>query len=641
MKFRCTCLAFNLLFASHLFAADSVVNGLSPAEERGGWSLLFDGKSTAGWRNYQADKVSDGWVVKDGTIEWVRKGAGDIITEKQYEHFELSLEYRISKGGNSGLMFHVTEEEKRPWQTGPEIQIQDNVDGHDPQKAGWLYQLYKPLKPNWAKNLEKSVGLDLPEVDDATKPVGEWNQLYLRLSPQQCEVAMNGVSYFKFKKGNADWDKRVAASKFAKFEKFGKATKGHICLQDHGNVVAFRNIKIRELPADGKVPDPVDGALPLKAVEAFPKLNWEGFEGVDERGRQVQLRPMIMRGAGDGTNRFFSATQGGVIYVMKNDAATTEAKIFMDIHERVSHWKKGNEEGLLGFDFHPNFKDNGQFFVYYTASEGKKRSVISRFTVSDDPNRCNPDSEEIVMEIPQPFPNHNGGSMAFGPDGFLYIGLGDGGGRNDPFRHGQNLGTLMGSILRIDVDSKEDGKGYGVPKDNPFVDREGARPEIYAYGLRNVWRLSFDRETGALWAADVGQDFWEEINIIEKGGNYGWSSREASFPFSNQPVTASEAPQGPVWEYDHRVGKSITGGFVYRGSKLPELKGWYVYADFVSGKIWALQYDDASGKVVKNMSIGSTGFPVLAFGEDDAGELYYAVETSNGGRGIYSFAKAD
>lgn len=639
MKLRYT---FLLLFvaASTAVAADSSANSLSPAEARGGWELLFDGKTTDGWRNYKADEVSDGWVVEDGVIGWTRKGAGDIITEKQYEYFELSLEYKISKGGNSGLMFHVTEEEQRPWQTGPEIQIQDNVDGHDPQKAGWLYQLYKPAKPNWAKNVEKQAGLDLPEVDDATKPAGEWNQLYLRIAPNQCEVAMNGVSYFKFKKGSDDWDKRVAASKFAKFDKFGKASKGHICLQDHGNVVAFRNIKIRELGEDGSVPDPNDGQMPLKAVKAFPNLEWEGFEGVDERGRLRNLRPMIMRGAADGTNRFFAATQRGIIYVFENDPAATQAKIFMDIHDKVSDWKKGNEEGLLGFDFHPNFKENRQFLLYYTAADGEKRSVVSRFTVAADGTKCDPATEDVVMEIPQPFANHNGGSMAFGPDGLLYIGLGDGGGRNDPFAHGQNLETLMGSILRIDVDNKDDGKGYAVPKDNPFVDREGAQPEIYAYGLRNVWRLGFDRGTGKLWAADVGQDFWEEINIIEKGGNYGWSVREASYVFSGKPVTAQEPPQAPIWEYDHQIGKSITGGFVYRGQKFPELQGWYVYADFVSGKIWALKYDEAKGKVVKNMSIASTGFPVLAFGEDDAGELYYSIESVDG-KGIYTFAEVD
>lgn len=620
-------------------SADIPLNGLTPAEARGGWKLLFDGETTKGWRNYQAKEVSDGWVVKDGLLEWTRKKAGDIITTEQFENFELSLEYRISKGGNSGLMFHVTEEEKRPWQTGPEIQIQDNVDGHDPQKAGWLYQLYKPVKPAWAKRFEEQAGIKTADIDDATRPAGEWNHLYLRISPQQCEVAMNGVSYFKFKKGNDDWNKKVAASKFAKYANFGKATKGHICLQDHGNPVAFRNIKIRELTEDGSVADPVDGKLPLKGKLAFPNLKWEGFEGVDERGRIRNIRPMILTGAGDGSNRMFAATQRGAIYVFPNDPEAKEAKIFMDIRNQVHDWKKDNEEGLLGFAFHPNFKQNRQFYLYYSSEKELRTSIVSRFQVSaDNPNVADPDSEEIVMKIPQPFSNHNGGSIAFGPDGYLYIGLGDGGGRNDPLGHGQNLSTLMGSILRIDVNGRDSGKNYAVPKDNPFVDRDGAKPEIYAYGLRNVWRLAFDRKTGDLWAADVGQDFWEEINIVQPGENYGWSVREASFPFSNKPVTAKDEPVAPVWEYDHQVGKSITGGFVYRGSALPELQGWYVYADFISGKIWALKYDKASGKVTKNMSIASTGFPVLAFGEDDAGELYYTLETVDG-KGVYRLAK--
>jgi glucose/arabinose dehydrogenase len=243
------------------------------------------------------------------------------------------------------------------------------------------------------------------------------------------------------------------------------------------------------------------------------------------------------------------------------------------------------------------------------------------------------------MKIPQPFSNHNGGSIAFGHDGYLYIALGDGGGRNDPLGHGQNLATLMGSLLRIDVDHQQSGKNYAVPADNPFLNREGAQPEIYAYGFRNIWRLTVDRQTGDLWAADVGQDFWEEVNLVQKGGNYGWSVREASYPFNNKPATAADPLIPPVWEYDHQLGKSITGGFVYRGAKLPELQGHYVYADFISGRIWALQYDSTTGRVISNKSIASTGFPVLAFGQDESGELYYMLETVNG-QGIYRLAAA-
>jgi glucose/arabinose dehydrogenase len=301
----------------------------------------------------------------------------------------------------------------------------------------------------------------------------------------------------------------------------------------------------------------------------------------------------------------------------------------------VQDFRKDAEEGLLGLAFHPQYRSNGYLYVCYSSSQELRTSVISRFAVSpDDPNKADPASETVIMKIPQPFSNHNGGSIAFGHDGYLYIALGDGGGRNDPLGHGQNLGTLMGSLLRIDVDHHQPGKNYAVPADNPFVSRAGAQPEIYAYGFRNIWRLTVDRQTGDLWAADVGQDFWEEVNLVQKGGNYGWSVREASYPFNNKPATAEDPLIPPVWEYDHQLGKSITGGFVYRGAKLPELQGMYVYADFISGRIWALQYDAASGRVVSNKSIASTGFPVLAFGQDESGELYYMLETVNG-QGIY------
>lgn len=621
--------------------AEAPPNSLTESEKRGGWTLLFNGTTTEGWRNYKADKISDGWAVKDGTIERVAKGAGDIVTTEQYENFELSLEYRISKGGNSGIMFHVTEDHPQPWHSGPEVQVQDNVDGRDPQKAGWLYQLYQPTKPEWATQFENQVGFKGIDMDDATRPVGEWNQVYLRISPRQCEVAVNGVSYYYFNKGDEEWNKRVAASKFAAFPQFGKATKGHICLQDHNDPVAYRNIKLRVLSKEGSVADPLDGQLPLKGVVAFPAMKWEGFEGSDEDGRITTLRPMVLTHAGDGSNRNFVATQRGTIYVFPNDATTEQATLFLNISDRVQDWRKDNEEGLLGFAMHPDYRTNGQFYVYYSSAKEPRMSIVSRFLVSaDDPNRADPASEQIVMKIPQPFSNHNGGSIAFGHDGFLYIALGDGGGRNDPLGHGQNLGTWMGSMLRIDVNHQQDGKNYAIPADNPFLKRQGAQPEIFAYGFRNIWRMSVDRKTGALWAADVGQDFWEEVNIVKSGGNYGWSIREASYPFNNKNVKPADDPIDPVWEYDHQLGKSITGGFVYRGSRLPELQGMYVYADFISGRIWALSYDESLGKVTKNMGIATTGFPVLAFGEDEAGELYYMLETIDG-KGVYRFDRTE
>ncbi len=210
------------------WGAEPVPNTLSDAEKAEGWKLLFDGKTTASWRNYKKDTIGEGWKVVDGALVRAENGAGDIITKDQYGAFELSLEYNISPGGNSGLMFHVTEEGSAPWHSGPEIQIQDNKDGRDPQKAGWLYQLYS-------------------SETDATRPAGQWNQLRIVISPTRCEQFMNGVKYCEYVKGSKDWDERVAKSKFARMPAFGKATRGHICLQDHGNLVSFRNVKIRSL----------------------------------------------------------------------------------------------------------------------------------------------------------------------------------------------------------------------------------------------------------------------------------------------------------------------------------------------------------------------------------------------------------
>jgi hypothetical protein len=230
LKWTCVMAIAAATFASsaNVEAQQSKLNKLSKEERKAGWKLLFNGKKLNKWRNYKKKSVSDGWEVKDGAFVRAGKGAGDIITKNQYDSFELQLEYRISKGGNSGLMFHVTEEESTPWRTGPEIQIQDNVDGHDPQLSGWLYQLYKSER-------------------DATKPAGQWNHLRILITPDKCEHYMNGVKYCEYVKGSEDWDKRVEKSKFSAFSKFGKATKGHICLQDHGNEVAFRNVKIREV----------------------------------------------------------------------------------------------------------------------------------------------------------------------------------------------------------------------------------------------------------------------------------------------------------------------------------------------------------------------------------------------------------
>ena len=612
--------------------ADESINQLTESEKRSGWELLFDGTSLEGFKGYQQDTPGAGWQVIDGAI--VRtEAAGDLLTKEMYDSFEIQLEYRISKAGNSGLMFHVTEDGKRPWYSGPEVQIIDNDAGKDGQKAGWLYQLYEPHEKKWVMRIEKAAGLPVKELVDATRPAGEWNHLYLRVTPGSSEVCLNGVSYYKFVIGNDDWNKRVAKSKFSKFEQFGKAGNGHLCFQDHGDEVAFRSIKVRRLP-DGKLPrKPADGTLSLEAVPAFPGLAWEGWSPLSDDGKPVPpLRPLMVTHANDGSGRRFIVEQSGLIYVIEKDGQ--KAKIFLDIRDITRPWKKANEEGLLGLAFHPRFSETGEFFVCYSPVNAPQSERISRFHVSaKDSRKADKNSEETVLQFDQPFPNHNGGSIAFGPDGFLYVGLGDGGSRNDPFDNAQNLGVLLGKILRIDIDQRGAETAYAIPLDNPFMNMDGVRPEIWAFGFRNPWQLTFDSQTGTLWMADVGQDLQEEINLVEKGGNYGWRRREGSYPFGNIP--ADLATIDPLWEYDHQVGKSITGGLVVRGSTIPELEGRYLYGDFVSGRLWALGVQDSyDPSTISNQLIPWNGLPIFGFGHDQDGAVY-VLTSSNTGQGIY------
>ena len=630
-----------LLFVVAIAKGSEPANQLSDAERRAGWRLLFDGKSTNGWRNYKKARISEGWQIQDGAFVRAKSGAGSIVSIEQFDHFELSLEYRIAPGGNSGIMFHVTEQADKPWQSGPEIQIFDNAADPHVEQAGWLYDLYRPLKPKWEIAFEKAVGRTTPDSTDATRPAGEWNHIYLRVA-EQGEVAVNGVSYYYFRKGSDEWNERVAKSTFAKIAGFGMAAKGHVCLQDYGNEVAYRNIKVRTVAADGSVDDPVDGQLPVRAKLAFPNLTWEDWSPEDEQGRLHSLRLIELTHAGDGSGRLFAAAQNGMIQVFSNQPHVEQAKMFLDLRPQVMQWdaeKVFDEYGLLGLAFHPNYAKNGQLFVSYNSQGDPHTSYISRFHVSADrPDRADPESEEVLMRLEQPFPNHNGGSVQFGPDGYLYIGLGDGGSRNDPYNLGQDLSTWMGKILRIDVDHAEDGRAYSVPADNPFVGRANAKPEIYAYGFRNIWRIAFDFPSDTLWAADVGQDLWEEVNLVEKGGNYGWSLREGSLLFGNNNASPQDPFIEPVWKYDHRIGVSVTGGHVYRGNQVAALAGMYLYGDYVASKIWALQFDAATGKATGNYAVDKIDRPIVAFGQDADGEVYCLVNDSNG-KCIYRFAK--
>ena len=373
---------------------------------------------------------------------------------------------------------------------------------------------------------------------------------------------------------------------------------------------------------------------------AFASLKWPDWLTGADSGKSRDPRPLLLTGVNDGTNRVFVASQYGAVLFWPNQAAVVEPGTLLDIRDRVQYSDEQNEEGFLGFALHPKFKENGEFFVYYTAKPTATHphlSVISRFHVSkENPDHADPKSEEIILTIPQPYWNHNGGTIVFGPDGYLYIGLGDGGAANDPHGNGQNLKTLLGKILRIDVDHKNPPMNYAIPTDNPFANRnDGTRGEIWAYGIRNVWRIAFDRAKGDLWAGEVGQDLWEEIDIITRGGNYGWNLREGKHPFGPNGNPPRADLIEPIWDYPHSVGKSITGGNVYRGKAAPQLEGAYIYADYVTGQIWALAYDAKTKRVTANRTLRQKGEPILSFGDDDAGEMYFHSATG----GIYKFSE--
>ncbi len=326
-------------------------------------------------------------------------------------------------------------------------------------------------------------------------------------------------------------------------------------------------------------------------------------------------RPVDFQTPNDSSNRIFVAEQGGTIQVFENDENQMTSEIFLDISSNIN--TNANEQGLLGLAFHPDFETNGFFYVNYTPSESL--SITSRFQVSSsNPSVADPDSELVLLEIPQPFTNHNGGQLAFGPDGLLYIASGDGGSGGDPGNNAQNRSNLLGAILRINVDTPTNGLDYGIPSGNPFVGEANVREEIYAYGFRNPWRMSFDGQTGNLWSGDVGQDEREEINMVQIGGNYGWKSFEGTFCFFGDCNDSGLIP--PVFEYAHNGNdQSITGGYVYRGNTLQSLVGNYIYADFVDGRIWAL---DTESNNPDDQLLLESNLNISSFGIDAQNELY-------------------
>lgn len=327
-------------------------------------------------------------------------------------------------------------------------------------------------------------------------------------------------------------------------------------------------------------------------------------------------RPVYLTHAGDGSGRLFVVEQAGVIKIIRD--GQTLATPFLDIRDRVEMGARtGDERGLLSVAFHPKYKENGRFFVNYTArKQGVLKSVIAEYKTS----QTNPDiadrTERVILEIEQPFANHNGGLNKFGPDGFLYIGLGDGGAAGDPLNAGQSLDTLLGKILRIDIEKEP----YAIPQENPFAGQANAKSEIWAYGLRNPWRFSFDRCTGRLFAGDVGQNRLEEIDLIEKGKNYGWRIMEGSQCYDPPTLCNTQGLELPIAEYDHSLGCSVTGGYVYRGTQYPALIGHYLFGDYCSGRIWSL-VPESAGRWTMRQLIDSP-FNISSFGEDEQGELY-------------------
>ncbi len=340
-------------------------------------------------------------------------------------------------------------------------------------------------------------------------------------------------------------------------------------------------------------------------------------------------KPDSIANAGDGSGRLFVIEQPGTVRIIEGGLLLTTP--FLDLRDRVG--SQGSEQGLLGIVFDPAYRQNGFFYVNYTDKNGN--TVIARFKVSSNPDQADASSEVHILDVPQPYPNHNGGQLAFGPDGYLYIGLGDGGSEDDPLGNGQSRQTLLGKLLRIDV---HQGSPYAIPPDNPFA-RGGGRPEIWAYGLRNPWRFYFDPLTHGLYIADVGQDLWEEIDYVPPNYsgaalNFGWSCREGLHAYQGCQPPAGVTFTDPVWEYDHSQGScAIIGGPVYHGKALPGLDGVYLFGDYCSGRVWGLA--QASGGAWNASLLFQTHFLITSFGVDEAGEVYVADQHG----GIYRLSQ--
>lgn len=366
---------------------------------------------------------------------------------------------------------------------------------------------------------------------------------------------------------------------------------------------------LQPLPSSTLAPTAPPTATETKPAQAFPNPATATWQLLSDQLND----PVGITTAGDDSGRLFILEQDGLILIYQNGALLSTP--FLDMRDQVL---SGGERGLLGLAFHPQYAQNGYFYVNYTNLQGN--TIIARFQVSaSDPNRADPASEKRVLFVQQPFPNHNGGEVTFGPDGYLYLGLGDGGSEGDPNNRGQSLNTLLGKILRIDVNH---GNPYVIPPDNPFQGR--GKAEIWAYGLRNPWRFGFDRATGDLYIGDVGQDLWEEIDYLPAGSqggtNFGWSYMEGFHPYLNRTAPQSVQLTPPVAEYSHQYGCAVTGGYVYRGTQLPEWQGIYLFGDYCSGNVWGLLHNP-DGSWQQELLYQNVG-RVSSFGEDEAGEIY-------------------
>ncbi|NKQ35347.1 MAG: PQQ-dependent sugar dehydrogenase [Chloroflexi bacterium] len=359
-------------------------------------------------------------------------------------------------------------------------------------------------------------------------------------------------------------------------------------------------------PTATPLPQPAQGGTAVDSINLTPIVRPGKLD-----------HPLYLTDAGD--ERLFVAGKRGKIYIIADGRVLPEP--FLDIGSRVNALI--NEQGLLGLAFHPQYRENGRFFIYYTTLDNSD-TVLAEYRVSDNPNKADPDSEQIMLYVDQPDSVHNGGQLAFGPDGYLYLGLGDGGLLYDRTGNAQNLENILGSILRLDVDG---GQPYAIPPDNPFAHEPEARPEVWAYGLRNPWRFSFDRLTGDMFISDVGEFGWEEINWQAAGSagseNHGWNVWEGTDCFE-----AEDCPEEgfvfPAYAYDHTEGCAIIGGYVYRGQQFPELRDNYFFGDYCTGKIWRLFPAGADGW--KAAPVYQGDFLITSFGEDAAGELYVLTQ---------------